>query len=152
MDVYFIHEDVQESIIRKILNDLIKKRKEAKKERDKYINVNEIMYNILEQKQLEYKMSANAIYGGLGSKYLGVAVPIISQCVTCTAQNLITNLKNFIQSYHTGQFSSELQDVNNDKISKVIYGDTDSCLALLPKQMLQEIMKKYYEHFTNKNS
>jgi DNA polymerase elongation subunit (family B) len=149
IDVYFIHEDVQESIIRKILNDLIKKRKEAKKERDKYININEIMYNILEQKQLAYKMSANAIYGGLGSEYLGIAVPIISQCVTCTARNLIMNLKDFIQSYHTGQFSNEPQDENSDEISKVIYGDTDSCLALLPRRMLQEIIEKYYNHFTN---
>lgn len=149
VDVYFIHEDMQESIIRQILNDLIKKRKEAKKERDKYIDINEIMYNILERKQLAYKMSANAIYGGLGSEYLGIAIPIISQCVTYTARKLIINLKDFIQSYHTGQFCAELQDTENDEISKVIYGDTDSCLALLPKQMLREIMEKYYKHFTN---
>src|SRR5690242_3285843 len=63
-DIYFIHEDIQESIIRNILTDLIKKRKEAKKERDKYIGINDVMYNILEQKQLAYKASANALYGG----------------------------------------------------------------------------------------
>jgi hypothetical protein len=59
------------------------------------------------------------------------------------------NLKDFIQSYHTGQFSNEPQDENSDEISKVIYGDTDSCLALLPRRMLQEIIEKYYNHFTN---
>ncbi|CAG8844900.1 8246_t:CDS:2, partial [Racocetra persica] len=40
-DIYFIHEDTQESIIRNILTDLIKKRKEAKKEHDKYIEIND---------------------------------------------------------------------------------------------------------------
>ncbi|CAG8831353.1 29524_t:CDS:2, partial [Racocetra persica] len=64
-DIYFIHEHTQESIIRSILTDLIKKRKEAKKERDKYIGINDVMNNILEQKQLAYKSSANALYGGL---------------------------------------------------------------------------------------
>ncbi|CAG8835597.1 4144_t:CDS:2, partial [Racocetra persica] len=77
-DIYFIHEDTQESIIQNILTDLIKKRKEAKKERDKYIGINDVIYNILEQKQLAYKASANALYGGLGSPYLGIAVPVIS--------------------------------------------------------------------------
>ena len=61
------------------------------------------------------------------------------------------NLRDFIQSYHTGQFSNEPQDDDSDEISKVIYGDTDSCLALLPKRMVREIMEKYYKHFTNDN-
>ncbi|CAG8806597.1 10312_t:CDS:1, partial [Dentiscutata erythropus] len=77
-EVYFIHEEVQESILRNILTDLIKKRKESKKERDKYAGVDDIMYGILEQKQLAYKSSANALYGGLGSEYLGITTPMIS--------------------------------------------------------------------------
>ncbi|CAG8756737.1 23068_t:CDS:2, partial [Racocetra persica] len=87
-DIYFIHEDTQESIIRNILMDLIKKKKEAKKERDKYIGSNDVMYNILDQKQLAYKASANALYGGLGSPYLGIAIPVISQCITFVAREL----------------------------------------------------------------
>ncbi|CAG8769041.1 26532_t:CDS:2, partial [Racocetra persica] len=118
-DIYFIHEDTQESIIRNILKDLIKKRKEAKKERDKYIGINDVMYNILEQKQLAYKASANALYGGLGSPYL--------------------------ESYHTGEYRDD-QNMICDETSEVIYGDTDSCLARLPKRILCCILEKYYGH------
>ncbi|CAG8835821.1 2092_t:CDS:2, partial [Racocetra persica] len=103
-DIYFIHEDTQESIIRNILTDLIKKRKEAKKERDKYIGINDVIYNILDQKQLAYKASANTLYRGLGSPYLSIAVPVISQYVTFVAQELIKTLKKFIELYHTGKY------------------------------------------------
>ncbi|CAG8836256.1 7386_t:CDS:1, partial [Racocetra persica] len=144
-DIYFIYEDTQESIIRNILTDLIKKRKEAKKERDKYIGINDVMYNILEQKQLAYKASANTLYGGLGSPYLGIAIPVISQCVTFVARELIKTLKKFIESYHTREYRDE-QNVICDETSEIIYGDTDSCLARLPKRILHCIFEKYYGH------
>ncbi|CAG8837385.1 23533_t:CDS:1, partial [Racocetra persica] len=144
-DIYFIHEDTQESIIRNILTDLIKKRKEAKKERDKHIGINDVMYNILEQKQLAYKESANALYGGLGSPYLGIAIPVISQCLTFVARELIKTLKKFIESYHTGEYRDD-QNVICDETSEIIYGDTDSCLARLPKRILHCILEKYYDH------
>ncbi|CAG8814482.1 30952_t:CDS:2, partial [Racocetra persica] len=144
-DIYFIHEDTQESIIQNILTDLIKKRKEAKKECDKYIGINDVMYNILDQKQLAYKASANALYRGLDSPYLGIAVPVISQCVTFVAQEMIKTLKKFIESYHTGEYRDD-QNVICDKTSEVIYRDTDSCLARLPKHILHCILEKYYGH------
>ncbi|CAG8720834.1 9218_t:CDS:1 [Racocetra persica] len=103
------------------------------------------MYNILDQKQLAYKASANALYGGLGSPYLGIAVPVISQCVTFVAQELIKTLKKFIESYHTGEYRDD-HNVICDETSEVIYGDTDSCLARLPKRILRCILKKYYSH------
>ncbi|CAG8842573.1 11106_t:CDS:1, partial [Racocetra persica] len=144
-NIYFIHEDTQESIIRNILTDLIKKRKEAKKERNKYIEINDVMYNILDQKQLAYKASANTLYGGLGSPYLGIAVLVISQCVTFVAWELIKTLKKFIESYHTGEYRDD-QNVICDETSEVIYGDTDSCLARLPKHILRCTLEKYYSH------
>ncbi|CAG8791088.1 16716_t:CDS:2, partial [Racocetra persica] len=144
-DIYFIHEDTQESIIRNILTDLIKKRKEAKKEHDKYIGINDMMYNILDQKQLAYKASANALYGGLGSPYLGIAIPVISQCVIFVAQELIKTLKKFIESYHTREYRDD-HNVICDETSEVIYGNTDSCLARLPKHILCCILEKYYGH------
>src|SRR6185437_14677853 len=143
-NIYFIHEDVQESILRNILSDLIKKRKESKKERDKYFGVDDIVYGILEQKQLVYKSSANALYGGLGSPFLGIAVDIISQCVTFVGRSQINDLRNFIQSYHSGQFNKEQPNVECEEYSQVIYGDTDSCLARLPRRILRNILKKYY--------
>ncbi|CAG8846047.1 27726_t:CDS:2, partial [Racocetra persica] len=93
-----------------------------KKERDKYIGINDVMYNILEQKQLAYKASVNALYGGLGSPYLSIAVPVISQ-----------------------EYRDD-QNVICDETSEVIYGDTDSCLARLPKRILRCILEKYYGH------
>ncbi|CAG8799996.1 21387_t:CDS:2, partial [Racocetra persica] len=123
-DIYFIHEDTQESIIRNILTDLIKKRKEAKKERD----------NI-----------GNALYEGLGSPYLGIAIPVISQYVTFVARELIKTLKKFIESYHTREYRND-HNVICDETSEVIYRDTDSCLARLPKPILRCILEKYYGH------
>ncbi|CAG8834067.1 17988_t:CDS:2, partial [Racocetra persica] len=120
-----------------------KKEKEAKKERDKYIGINDVMYNILDQKQLAYKASANALYGGLGLPYLGIAIPVISQCVTFVARKLIKTLKKFIESYHTGEYRDD-HNMICDETSKVIYGDTDSCLARLPKRILRCILEKYY--------
>ena len=112
-----------------IFTDLIKKRKESKKEQDKYTGIDDIMYGILEQKQLAYKSSANALYGGLGSEYLGITTPMISQCVTFVGRNQISDMRDFIQSYHTGQFARDSPDTENEEMNQVIYGDTDSCLV-----------------------
>ncbi|CAG8732759.1 23730_t:CDS:2, partial [Gigaspora rosea] len=117
-NIYFIHED--------------------------YFGVDDIVYGILEQKQLAYKSSANAPYGGLGSPFLGIAVDIISQCMTFVGRSQINDLRNFIQSYLTGQFNQEQPNVEFEEYSQVIYGDTDSCLARLPRRILQKILEKYY--------
>ncbi|CAG8767535.1 19935_t:CDS:2, partial [Racocetra persica] len=150
-DIYFIHEDTQESIIRNILTDLIKKRKEAKKERDKYIGINDIMYNILKQKQLAYKALANALYRGLGSPYLGIAVPVISQCVTFVARELIKTLKKFIELYHTGEYRDD-QNVICDKTSEYYshlkYIELNNGLV----KEYEELIFKMYNELTKEGS
>ena len=106
-----IHRFVQNvpSILPEILRDLIKERKSAKKEMEKYPE-NSAMYSIYNSKQLAVKISANSVYGFTGVEFGMLPCMPIAESVTATGREMILNTKKAME--------------NKFGANCVVYGDT----------------------------
>jgi len=120
-----------------ILKSLLYKRKETRKLAAK--ETNPFMQNILNKRQLGYKVTANSLYGQSGSKTSMFYNKDISACTTSMGKKLLFYAKQIIEEcYKQGTIVSVLHTENEthipDKIivnSECIYGDTDSVFFTL---------------------
>ncbi len=84
-----------EGIMPSILKDLLKARKDTRKmipnEKD------EFMKQVLEQRQLGYKLTANSLYGQCGAKTSTFYEKDIAACTTATGRKLLTYAKRVIE-------------------------------------------------------
>ena len=84
-----------EGIMPSILKDLLKARKDTRKmipdEKD------EFMKQVLEQRQLGYKVTANSLYGQCGAKTSTFYEKDIAACTTATGRKLLTYAKKIIE-------------------------------------------------------
>jgi DNA polymerase elongation subunit (family B) len=110
----FAHDKKRENdnlqgIIVEILKDLLGERKATKKlmkvETDKFKK------NILDGLQAAYKVTANSMYGQIGSTVTAISYPQIAAAVTSTGRDRL-------------RFAKDIVEDNFD--AKVMYGDTDS--------------------------
>jgi DNA polymerase elongation subunit (family B) len=93
-----------------IIRDLLEARKQVRK-RMKEIDPNSLEYNILNNRQLAYKVSGNSMYGALSARKGYLPFLPAGMCVTAVGRQSIEKVCNVIQKDYQGQ---------------VIYGDTDS--------------------------
>lgn len=104
-------KDGHKSIIPRVLMDLLKARKGAKKEMEKY-KKGSFEYSLYEGLQQAYKVIANSLYGQCGAKTSHIYMKDIAACTTATGREMIMFSKAFVEKNYPG--------------AKVIYGDTDS--------------------------
>jgi DNA polymerase elongation subunit (family B) len=117
-------EDGEKGIIPAILEELLKARadtrKAAKIEKDPF------MQNILDKRQLNYKVSANSIYGQCGSKTSSFYEKDVAASTTATGRMMITYAKRIIEEvYGDSTYETEKHGVVKTK-AEYVYGDTDS--------------------------
>jgi DNA polymerase elongation subunit (family B) len=115
--------DGQKSIMPAILEELLKARsdtrKQAKGEKDPF------MQNILDKRQLGYKVTANSLYGQCGAKTSTFYEKDVAASTTATGRMMITYAKRIIEEVYGDR-------VYETKIGKArcraeyVYGDTDS--------------------------
>jgi DNA polymerase elongation subunit (family B) len=111
-------------IMPSILKELLKARKDTRKlipqEKD------EFMKNVLDQRQLGYKVTANSLYGQCGAKTSTFYEKDIAACTTATGRKLLTYGKRIIEEC----YGDKICDTTNyGKVvtkAEYIYGDTDS--------------------------
>jgi DNA polymerase delta subunit 1 len=106
------------SVLPALLDDLAKFRKQSKKlmAEAKQQGLRE-MERVHNAAQLAYKICMNSVYGALGvTKGYLPCIPIAIS-VTTTGRNMISKTRDLVHSLNRG--------------SRVIYGDTDSVLAIL---------------------
>ena len=113
-----------EGIMPSILKDLLKARKDTRKmipdEKD------EFMKQVLEQRQLGYKVTANSLYGQCGAKTSTFYEKDIAACTTATGRKLLTYAKKIIEECY-GNSICETEHYGLVKTqAEYIYGDTDS--------------------------
>tara|TARA_Y100000389_G_scaffold164614_1_gene168418 strand:- start:14705 stop:17503 length:2799 start_codon:yes stop_codon:yes gene_type:complete len=108
---YKFSQSVQ-GILPKILENLAKSRKKAKK--DMANAKDPFMKSVFNGKQLAFKVSMNSIYGFCAAHLLQCKP--ISACVTTIGRNMIDHTKQLVESWYPG--------------SRVIYGDTDSVMVI----------------------
>jgi DNA polymerase elongation subunit (family B) len=114
----------QKSIMPSILEELLKARSDTRKkiktEKDPF------MQNILDKRQLGYKVTANSLYGQCGSRTSTFYEKDVAACTTATGRMMIIYAKRIIEEvygdmvYETACFGPVRTK------AEYVYGDTDS--------------------------
>lgn len=116
--------DGKEGIIPCIIGDLLKARKDtrvqAENESDPFIA------NILDKRQLGYKVTANSLYGQMGSSVSTFFEKDVAASITAIGRMMITYAKRMVEEiYGNSLYTSKTGEVVRTK-SSYVYGDTDS--------------------------
>jgi DNA polymerase elongation subunit (family B) len=85
----------REAIMPSILKELLKARKDTRKLIP--LETDEFMKNVLDQRQLGYKVTANSLYGQCGAKTSTFYEKDIAACTTATGRKLLTYAKRVIE-------------------------------------------------------
>ena len=116
--------DNQKSIMPAILEDLLKARKATKKlmknEKDPF------MENILDKRQLGYKVTANSLYGQCGAKTSTFYEQDVAASTTATGRMMITYAKKMIEEIYGDMIYETKESGKVRTRAEYIYGDTDS--------------------------
>jgi len=113
-----------EAIMPSILKELLKARKDTRKLIPQ--QTDEFMKNVLDQRQLGYKVTANSLYGQCGAKTSTFYEKDIAACTTATGRKLLTYGKRIIEECY-GNNICETKNYGKVKTkAEYIYGDTDS--------------------------
>jgi DNA polymerase delta subunit 1 len=114
----------QKSIMPAILEELLRARADTRKmiktEKDPF------MQNILDKRQLGYKVTANSLYGQCGAKTSTFYEQDVAASTTATGRMMITYAKRIIEEVY-GDLEYDTQCIGPVQTkAEYVYGDTDS--------------------------
>uniref|UniRef100_A0A6C0JB19 DNA-directed DNA polymerase n=1 Tax=viral metagenome TaxID=1070528 RepID=A0A6C0JB19_9ZZZZ len=113
-DTYYFEQSF-EGILPQIMKQMLSKRKEVKT-RMKNTDKNTFLYSLLDCRQLALKVTANSGYGFTAAINGSRAIAPVAICTTSKGRDLLNIVK----------------DILTQKGGRVIYGDTDSNLVIMP--------------------
>jgi len=112
------------AIIPSILKKLLKARKDTRKMIPN--QTDEFMKQVLEQRQLGYKITANSLYGGCGAKTSSFYEKDIAACTTAMGRKYLTYGKRIIEECYGNNICDTINYGKVKTNAEYIYGDTDS--------------------------
>jgi DNA polymerase elongation subunit (family B) len=107
-----------------ILQELLKARKDTRKLIPQ--TPDEFMKNVLDKRQLAYKVTANSLYGQLGAKTSTFYEPDIAASTTATGRLLLTFAKRVVEECYADTTVVTKDGSKVHTRAEYIYGDTDS--------------------------
>jgi|GEM_PF-1856011 len=110
-------------IIRKLLAARKSKRKEAEREE------NPERKALLDAEQLAYKLTANSLYGQLGSKTFKIRLVYLAASVTGYARKQLLFSKAAIEQFYGPDGGMAIKNGGKICSANIVYGDTDSIFA-----------------------
>jgi DNA polymerase elongation subunit (family B) len=114
----------EKSIMPSILTELLKARSDTKKLMKN--TTDPFMQNILDKRQLGYKVTANSLYGQCGAKTSTFYEQDVAASTTATGRMMITYAQKVIEDVY-GDLIYETKDHGPVKcLAEYVYGDTDS--------------------------
>ena len=113
----------EKAIMPSILQELLKARKDTRKLIPQ--TPDEFMKNVLDKRQLAYKVTANSLYGQLGAKTSTFYEPDIAASTTATGRLLLTFAKQVVEECYADTNIETKYGIVNTK-AEYVYGDTDS--------------------------
>ncbi len=118
-----INEDGKEekAIMPSILQELLKARKDTRKLIPN--TSDEFMKNVLDKRQLAYKVTANSLYGQLGAKTSTFYEPDIAASTTATGRLLLTFAKRVVEECYGDTDIDTKYGLVNTK-AEYVYGDS----------------------------
>ena len=123
-----------EAIMPSILKELLKARKDTRKLIP--LQSDEFMKNVLDQRQLGYKVTANSLYGQCGAKTSTFYEKDIAACTTSTGRKLLTYAKKIIEECYGNKICETEHYGPVLTKAEYIYGDTDSVFFTFNLQTL----------------
>jgi|UniRef100_A0A6C0IPB5 DNA polymerase elongation subunit (family B) len=116
--------DNQRSVMPSILTELLKARKDTrnmiKTEKDPFIQ------NILDKRQLGYKVTANSLYGQCGSKTSTFYEKDVAASTTATGRMMILYAKKMVETVYGNAICNTKAHGQVRTRAEYVYGDTDS--------------------------
>jgi DNA polymerase elongation subunit (family B) len=114
--------DSEEAIMPSILKELLKARKDTRKlipqQTDDFIK------NVLDQRQLGYKVTANSLYGQCGAKTSTFYEKDIAACTTAVGRKLLIYAKSIVEECYGNTICSTLKYGPVLTKAEYIYGDS----------------------------
>ena len=107
-----------------ILEELLKARKATRKLIPKQND--DFMKNILDKRQLSYKITANSLYGQCGARTSTFYEKDVAASTTATGRKLLTYAQRVIEEVYGNKICSTKNYGNVLSNAEYIYGDTDS--------------------------
>ena len=111
----------EKSIMPAILQELLKARKDTRKQIPN--TPDEFMKNVLDKRQLAYKVTANSLYGQLGAKTSTFYEPDIAASTTATGRLLLTFAKKVVEECYADTNVDTKYGFVNTK-AEYVYGDS----------------------------
>jgi len=127
--------DNARAIMPSILEELLMARKTTRKQIP--LQKDEFMKNVLDKRQLGYKVTANSLYGQCGAKTSTFYDKDIAASTTSTGRLLLTYAKKVIEETYGQRICNT---VNHGQVltkAEYIYGDTDSVFFTFNLQTLE---------------
>ena len=112
------------AIMPAILKKFLKARKDTRKLIPKQSD--EFMKQVLDKRQLAYKVTANSLYGGCGAKTSSFYEKDIAACTTSMGRKLLTYGKRIIEECYDNRVCQTKNHGSVITKAEYIYGDTDS--------------------------
>ena len=112
----------ESGIMPAILKKLLKARKDTRKMIPN--QTDEFMKQVLEQRQLGYKVTANSLYGGCGAKTSSFYEKDIAACTTAIGRNLLTYGKRIIEECYGNKICNTANHGMVLTKAEYIYGDS----------------------------
>ena len=118
------HKDGKKGIMPSILEELLGARKATRKLIPQ--QTDDFMKNILDKRQLSYKLTANSLYGQCGAKTSTFYEKDVAASTTAKGRNLLTYAKRTIEEAY-GDHICETKALGKVRTrARYVYGDTDS--------------------------
>lgn len=114
--------DNESAIMPSILKKLLKARKDTRKMIPN--QTDEFMKQVLEQRQLGYKVTANSLYGGCGAKTSSFYEKDIAACTTAMGRKLLTYGKRIIEECYKNKLCETKRHGLVLTNAEYIYGDS----------------------------
>lgn len=111
----------EKAIMPSILQELLKARKDTRKQIPN--TPDEFMKNVLDKRQLAYKVTANSLYGQLGAKTSTFYEPDIAASTTATGRLLLTYAKRVVEECYEDVDVETKYGMVNTK-AEYVYGDS----------------------------
>jgi len=115
----------QEGIIPSIIGDLLKARKETRKKAES--EPDPFLANVLDKRQLGYKVTANSLYGQMGSSVSTFFEKDVAASITSIGRQMITYAKRMVEEIY-GNSVYELKSGTGVRVvgtkSQYVYGDS----------------------------
>ena len=116
--------DGKRAIMPSILEELLKARKSTRKLIPQ--QTDDFMKNVLDKRQLGYKLTANSLYGQCGAKTSTFYEKDVAASTTATGRKLLTYAKRIIEECYGDRVCDTEKYGKVRSKAEYIYGDTDS--------------------------